>query len=508
MAYTITLSDGSSLIPGGLADTTINTTATSITLVGKNYSGYGQFINDNFVQMLENFANTSSPANPLKGQLWWDTVNNILKVYSGQSWKISTGATSTPYSNPPGDLSSLGGDLWFDTTNQQLKVYSGTAWITVGPAASTATGNTGAQPALVQDKVTGGSHPVVQILINNVVYAIISNYTFTTNLPGFPVISAGITFSNTASPTLGLNTQDQNPTSNTLAQRDQYGALNATGLNLTGAITGATAIGTTALTASTITATTSVSSPAIIAPSITGNLNSYVTTINTSIVPATNGQGNVGTPGYYFGNAYIQNVNISNNIAMDGTIIPNSNLSVTLGSTSKLFNNVYTNQLIAASNILPTANLAVNIGSSSLWFNNIYGTAIHALYADLAERFEADAEYEPGTVVELGGPAEITKVDSDLSDSVFGVISTNAAYLMNSRAGTDKTHPPIAVQGRVPVKVTGIIRKGDRLVSAGNGLARAGIKSELTTWNVIGRALEDKTTTDEGVIEAVVKLNS
>ena len=79
---------------------------------------------------------------------------------------------------------------------------------------------------------------------------------------------------------------------------------------------------------------------------------------------------------------------------------------------------------------------------------------------------------------------------------------------MNGTAGTDETHPPVAVQGRVPVKVIGKIRKGDRLVSAGNGLARAGAKKEITTWNVIGRSLENKTTDGTGVVEAVVKLNS
>jgi enamine deaminase RidA (YjgF/YER057c/UK114 family) len=148
------------------------------------------------------------------------------------------------------------------------------------------------------------------------------------------------------------------------------------------------------------------------------------------------------------------------------------------------------------------------LGSISSWFNNIYGTAIHAQYADLAERFHADEEYPAGTVVEMGGVNEITKVVEELSERVFGVISTNAAYLMNSRAGTDATHPPIAMSGRVPVRVTGIISKGDRLVSAGNGLARTGLRSELTPFNVIGRALENKTTDSEGVIEAIVKLNS
>ena len=108
----------------------------------------------------------------------------------------------------------------------------------------------------------------------------------------------------------------------------------------------------------------------------------------------------------------------------------------------------------------------------------------------------------------MGGPAEIIASGQDLSENVFGVISTNAAYLMNSGAGNNNTHPPVAVQGRVPVRAIGKISKGDRLVSAGNGLARAGKRSEITAWNVIGRALENKLDTGEGTIEAVVKLNS
>ena len=113
----------------------------------------------------------------------------------------------------------------------------------------------------------------------------------------------------------------------------------------------------------------------------------------------------------------------------------------------------------------------------------------------------------PGTVVELGGAAEITEVGAELSEKVFGVISTRAAYLMNSNAGTDATHPPVAMTGRVPVRSIGIIRKGDRLVSAGNGLARAASPGEATAFNVIGRALKDKLDVAEGTVEAIVTTN-
>jgi hypothetical protein len=134
------------------------------------------------------------------------------------------------------------------------------------------------------------------------------------------------------------------------------------------------------------------------------------------------------------------------------------------------------------------------------------GARFQATYADLAERFEADEFYDTGTVVELGGSAEVTSVKDDLSSKVFGVVSTSAAYLMNSQAGTDKTHPAIAVSGRVPVKVKGKVKKGDRLVSAGNGIARAADPSEITAFNTIGRALKDKNTTGTGTVEAIVTI--
>jgi hypothetical protein len=108
----------------------------------------------------------------------------------------------------------------------------------------------------------------------------------------------------------------------------------------------------------------------------------------------------------------------------------------------------------------------------------------------------------------MGGANEITRVVEELSNKVFGVVSTNAAYLMNSSAGSNETHPPIAMSGRVPVRAIGLIAKGDRLVSAGGGRARAGNLTEITPWNVIGRSLVDKIDTDESLIEAIVKINS
>jgi hypothetical protein len=152
-------------------------------------------------------------------------------------------------------------------------------------------------------------------------------------------------------------------------------------------------------------------------------------------------------------------------------------------------------------------NAVGNIGSSSSYFNTIFAQATTALYADVAERFAADEIYLPGTVVELGGTNEITRVKDDASDRVFGVISTRPAFTMNGGAGDNETHPPVAMTGRVPVLVSGVVAKGDRLISAGDGIARAAAPGEATAFNVIGRALVGKTTAELGTVEAIVTIN-
>jgi len=158
------------------------------------------------------------------------------------------------------------------------------------------------------------------------------------------------------------------------------------------------------------------------------------------------------------------------NSISSGTITPNANNSVTSGTSSAWWNNLYSvtgnfNTInINSGGIIPGANTSVNLGSSSTWFNNIYGvtfvgTSTSAKYADLAENYLTDQEYEPGTVVVVGGSAEVTACYDHGQDNVIGVISTDPAYLMNSGA----VGQPIALKGRVPVKVWGSIMKGQRL---------------------------------------------
>ena len=141
---------------------------------------------------------------------------------------------------------------------------------------------------------------------------------------------------------------------------------------------------------------------------------------------------------------------------------------------------------------------------------NLEGTATAAQYSDVAERFASDTAYTPGTVVALGGAQEITAVNEEASDEVFGVVSSldQAAFKMNGGAGTDETHPYIAMTGRVDVKVIGTVNKGDRLVTASvPGYARAATKAECTAFNVIGRALTNKSTEGQGSVLAAVRVS-
>lgn len=142
--------------------------------------------------------------------------------------------------------------------------------------------------------------------------------------------------------------------------------------------------------------------------------------------------------------------------------------------------------------------------------NILHATSTSAQYADIAERFAADAPMAEGAVVMLGGSQEITETTEDKSAKVFGVISTKPAYLMNAGAGNNESHPFVAMTGRTPVRVSGPVNKGDRLVSSSiKGTARAVADSEeINPFHVIGRALESKTDAGIGMVNCVVRTNN
>ena len=159
-----------------------------------------------------------------------------------------------------------------------------------------------------------------------------------------------------------------------------------------------------------------------------------------------------------------------------------------------------------------TATAADKSGGITVTAGTLVATCSAAQYSDVAERYHADAEYGQGTIVELGGVNEITKAVTELSEEVFGVVSSDdtAAFMMNDRNEySDTTHPFVAMTGRVPTNVVGTVTKGARLVSSSTpGYARMAQPGEATAFNVIGRALEAKTDTGMGQVLAVVSIKA
>ena len=402
MAYTIVKSDGTVLTT--VPDGTINTTSTSIGLPGRNYAGYGQTLDTNFVHQLENFADTTPPANPIRGQLWYNTNNSTLYVCptDGEANALAWLAlTST----------SSGGSTTF--------------------GAVTVTGNVQANNLSATNSLTGNAASLNYLTIS--ANANISDANLTT---------ANIGTLYTTSITTGANTT-------------------------TGSITG------------TWTANGGLSG------------NSVIITNGNIFIGNSAGANLYGirTDKYMYSNG--------DPISFAGTY-SNSNVA---GYLPTYNGNVLTVQTQAT---VITTGANTTPGTITGNWTLSAGSRLNATYADLAERFAADDIYDAGTVVELGGEQEITAVQYELSEDVFGVISDTAGYLMNAGAGNDQTHPPVAMSGRVKVKVTGVVSKHQRLVSAGNGIARAAEEGEANAFNTIGRALENKTTTGVGTVEAIV----
>lgn len=348
MAYTINLTDGS--IFATIADGTINTSS-SMTLVGKNYAGYGEFLDENFIHLLENSSNSTAPGAPLTGQIWWNNSANVLNVYNGSVWKRIGGATAS--ASAPSGATSTQGDLWYDSTNAQLKVYTGTQWLLVGPAFTAGTGTTGAIVDTIVDN-TSVSHVVIKFIVADSVVSIMSkDATFTPQvaITGFTTIRPGMTMATTVG--------GQTP----LFQGTATDSELLNGIAYTGFLqrnTNQTTTGTL------------------------GILNDSGITVGQD----SDGKLSVSGAGV---------VTLANQ-----TSGQNMTFSVNVGGT-------------------PTTALTIYGANGT-----VAGNQVNANYADVAERFAADEVYAPGTVVELGGVNEITKVTSDLSDKVFGVISTRA----------------------------------------------------------------------------------
>jgi hypothetical protein len=389
MSYILTKTNGQTVAI--VEDASVDAESTSLTLIGKNYAGYGLVIDQNFIRLLENFSNNSSPSTPLQGQLWFDSnpSNRRLNVcFDGSNYKSL--ANIKVQSNRP--TSSSTGDLWWDTANGQLKAYDGTRYQTVGPQASSS-----ANAFWLYEKESADGdpsnleQPFIKGIVNSnpvVVVANLNTDTFTpkeeSNLrDDFEIIRSGLT----------------------LAGCDANGSSELAGYYFWG------------------TASDALSAKAKVVSTST-NANFYMTFVSST-----------------------------------------ENGNYVLQTTSTFFFNPSTNVL------------------------NVTATA--ARYADLAERYEADKPYPPATVVVIGGEKEITTTDKSADISVAGVISHTPAYMMNSEAGNDDTHPYVALKGRVKCKIHGPVIKGDLLVTSKHpGYASAYIDGDHPKA-IFATALED-----------------
>ena len=190
-----------------------------------------------------------------------------------------------------------------------------------------------------------------------------------------------------------------------------------------------------------------------------------------------------------------------------GSLDTLNELAAALGDDAN-FSTTITNQIAAMSptgTIIPSADDTYDLGSTTTKYANIYGHSIHAHYADMAERYATDVPYESGTVVVLGGEAEITVTSEARDVAVAGVISTNPAIKLNADAGDSETHPYVALRGRVPCKMIGPVSKGDLIVTADNepGYAQS-VGKENAGRSVFAKSIETDLTEGKRLIEVVI----
>ena len=539
MAYKINNTFGTLLVT--LADGTIDTATTDLTLIGKGYAGFGEKLNENLVKLLENFNNTSAPSNKIQGQLWYDKTNNQLNVYTGSKFK-PVGSTSNSASAPS---NAVQGDMWLDTANTQLYVYTGSAWTLIGPTTVSGSGVTQVITETPEDD-TGVKQAILKLVTKDTVVGVVSNLAFTpspTETLGAALITAG--FSSIAQGIQLSSSVASAKFRGTATDSDALGGVAAanylrsnTNDTTTGRLSIQTDDGIRLGAGNDVTMTVS-----------SNDFTIAQTTQDKDIIFTVNDSGTTKEALRIKGSTgRIEHLRVGD-LTVDGTntILNTSTLSVE-------DNIIELNRNISSNAGMPNyTGLKVNRGETSsateqnlywVWdetfaddgsttygnaggawtafksgggqnelsaptlvdvrANVIHATSTSAMYADLAERYEADCDTEVGDVVILGGEAEITKCNDDLSDAVFGVISESPAFLMNAEAGNNDSHPMVALKGRVMVKVQGTGQAGERVVSAVNGEARVAGLDECTAFNVLGRLIKHKYNEETALTECVI----
>ena len=522
MPYQVDRYNGTPLVT--VDDGTISNEKTTLKLVGKNYAGYGEIQNENFVWLTENFANSAPPANYLSGQIWYDSFNRKLKFNDGARWRTTGGAEIGP--TPPEGLTT--GDFWWNTTTEQLFSYDGTdEFVLIGPQSVPGKGDTLWESVVLID-IDGNTHAVMKGIVDGKVIYICSRDTFIIDnninpVVGFSYIRGGLTL---------VDTDTDGDTSSTYrhwgtsSNSDRLGERPANAyVTKLGAIFLDTAtfaddgftVGSIAnlqiFNAGGTTPTIENRQTGIISFKVRTGLPLQSREIcrvqEGAFNPALDITYDLGTPVLRWRNIYAQRF-IGGTFEgqfegdIDGTALRAKKLYY-----ARSFNTPGNEndplKYVSATDLLENNTIMARDNSGNFSANIMTGTATQARYADLAERYESDSKYEAGTVVIFGGEKEITIANVPNDYRVAGVVSTNPAYEMNVSPETEG-FTSVALRGKVPVKVVGKVAKGDVLVTSHvAGYAMSAVDPrQIPAAAIIAKAIEGKSTDESGVVMAVI----
>ena len=504
MPYTINKYNGA--VVATVADGTIDST-TDLKLIGKNYAGYGEVQNENFLFLLENFANTTQPPKPIPGQLWFDSGNSKLKFYDGGKFRTTGGAELG--SSAPTGLTQ--GDFWWDTANKQLYTWDGATYVLVGPQGVAGSQTTQMRSRSVRDTLSA-THAIIEAIVDgDTIFVVSADPEFTLDqttsaINGFTKIHQGITLAYTNNDTFPGQTVNANHRFwGTATNSDRLGGIDAANFVQKGSAV------FNSLVQFSDAGFTVGDTPRLRVFNNTAGINTFPVIqnqLNDTIKFQTTVGAATKTPLTLVGADVLPGVDNTSDIGSGSLRFKTVN-AVTFAGTATQADALYVaaDDYRTASASATSGSIAVrtsstevisgtNITAGALKATFFVGTATAANYADLAEKYLADAEYEVGTVLMVGGEKEVTACQ--VGFRAVGPVSEKPAYLMNFEleGGT-----PIALKGRVPVKVTGSVVKGQRLVAGPNGTAQAAMGNNADAFAI---ALESSEEAGVKLVECVI----